>query len=151
MTAGRLRDEPFGALDAPTLYGLARLRADVFVVEQASAFPDLDGRDLEPGARHVWWDDGGRPLAYLRVLAEPDGSVRIGRVATAAAERSQGLADRLVRHALARTSPVDVVLDAQTHLVGWYRRYGFEVSGSQYVDGGVAHVPMRLARCRRAP
>lgn len=148
MTAGRLHDESFGALDAATFYGLARLRAEVFVVEQASAFPDLDGRDLEPDARHVWWDEGGPPLAYLRVLVEPDGSVRIGRVVTAAVARSRGLADRLVRHALARTPPVDVVLDAQTQLVAWYGRYGFEVWGAQYVDGGIAHVPMRLTRRR---
>jgi len=33
-------------LDPVTLYALLRLRVDVFVVEQQTAFPELDGRDL---------------------------------------------------------------------------------------------------------
>ena len=41
-------------LSAAVLYGLLRLRVDVFVVEQRCAYPELDGRDLEPGTVHLW-------------------------------------------------------------------------------------------------
>ena len=144
-----LRDEPFAALDAATLYALLRLRIDAFVVEQACAYPDLDGRDTEPATRHVWWDEGDGPVAYLRVLAEPDGSRRIGRVVTAARARRRGLAERLVRHAIASAPGAHggpVVLAAQAHLEGWYRRLGFEVTGPPFDEDGITHVPMRLAR-----
>lgn len=39
------------AIDPLTLYAILRLRVDVFVVEQACPYPDLDGRDVEPGDR----------------------------------------------------------------------------------------------------
>ena len=41
----------------------------------------------------------------------------------------------------ARADPI--VLDAQTGLVRWYAGYGFEVSGPEFLDGGVPHQPMR--------
>ncbi|MEU8190797.1 hypothetical protein AB0C00_26395, partial [Micromonospora carbonacea] len=44
----------FAQLDARTLHDLLRLRVDVFVVEQRCPYPELDGRDVEPGTRHVW-------------------------------------------------------------------------------------------------
>jgi ElaA protein len=33
-------------------------------------------------------------------------------------------------------------LDAQTELAGWYASYGFTASGPEFVEGGVAHLPM---------
>ena len=40
----------------------------------------------------------------------------------------------------------DVVLDAQTPLVKWYASMGFEVTGGEFLDGGIPHLPMRLKR-----
>ena len=55
--AGVPRDDQqrraFDDLDARAAYDVWRLRQDVFVVEQECPYPDLDGRDLEPGTRHV--------------------------------------------------------------------------------------------------
>ena len=141
-----LRDETYVALDTRTLYALLKLRADVFVVEQACAYPDLDDLDHEPGTRHVWWDEGSGPLAYLRVLAQEDGSRRIGRVVTATTARRRGLAERLIRHVIDDDTAigVPVVLDAQAHLEEWYRRLGFETTGPVFIEDGIAHVPMQL-------
>lgn len=136
----------FEDLDAATLYGLLRLRAAVFVVEQASIFEDLDGRDTEPTTWHLWIDrdgDGGGPLAVARVVAEPGGGSRIGRVATHPSARGAGLAARLVDAALALAER-PVVLDAQEPLVAWYERFGFRVVGEVFDDAGLPHVPMRL-------
>ena len=77
-----VRSAAFADLAGLTAYRLWALRSEVFVVEQAAAYLDLDGRDLEPGTRHLWVEDDGVPVATLRVL--DDGDVwRIGRVATA--------------------------------------------------------------------
>ncbi len=133
-------------LDALTLHDVLRLRQDVFVVEQECAYPDLDGRDVESGALHVWAeDDDGTVVATLRVLREPGGEVRIGRVATARSMRGQGLARTLVSEALERTEGA-VVLDAQTHLAPWYAGLGFVRDGEEFVEDGIPHVPMRLDR-----
>lgn len=135
----------FAQLDAATLYEILRLRTDVFVVEQACAYPELDGRDTHPGTLHLWYADGGSPVCYLRVLADGDGAVRLGRVVTAPDARRRGLGAQLVRAALDRTSG-PVVIDAQAQLQAWYEQLGFSVSGEGFVEDGIAHVPMRLDR-----
>jgi ElaA protein len=137
-------------LDPRTLHGIVRLRVDVFVVEQACPYPELDGRDLDPGTEHVWWDGGDgadeRPAAYLRVLHEPDGTYRVGRVVTRADARGTGLAGRLVGDVVDRHGGRDLVLDAQAHLTAFYGRWGFTPTGPQFLEDGIPHVPMRRSR-----
>lgn len=131
----------FDDLDARTAYALWRLRQQVFVVEQASPYPDLDGRDLEPATRHVLAHDGDELVGCLRVL--DDGShARIGRVVVAPSVRGRGLARDLMDAAMAGIGEREVRLDAQTGLTAFYASYGFEVSGAESVEDGVAHVPM---------
>jgi ElaA protein len=131
----------FAELSSFTLYALLKLRVDVFVVEQRCPYPELDGRDVEPDAVHLWIEDGS-PLAYLRILRDPDGSARIGRVCVAGSARGGGHAQQLVRAALDQIGDRPAVLDAQSHLVGFYSRFGFEVTGPEYVEDGIPHVPM---------
>jgi ElaA protein len=134
------------SLDVPTLYALLHLRHDVFVVEQQCPYRELDGRDLEPGTRHIWIGPSREePLAYLRLLAEPDGSARIGRVCTAGPARGAGLSSQLMVATLELIGEgTPCVLDAQSYLVDFYKRFGFAVAGDEYVEDGIAHVPMRL-------
>ncbi|WP_089404408.1 GNAT family N-acetyltransferase [Geodermatophilus saharensis] len=141
-----LRTARFAELTPFEVYGLCRLRVDVFVVEQQCPYPELDGRDVEPGTWHLWVpDDGeedGAVLATLRVL--DDGATRaIGRVATAAGARGRGLAARLVRAGIDLSEGLPVTMGAQAHLEEWYGRFGFRVSGPGYVEDGIPHVPMR--------
>ncbi len=132
----------FAELDAATLYALLRLRVDVFVVEQACAYPELDGRDTEPGTRHLWLTAAGATTGYLRLLDDPDGVVRIGRVVVAPSARGAGVAGRLMAAALAEAGERPAVLDAQAHLVRLYERHGFAVTGPEYLEDGIPHVPM---------
>ncbi|MGW1452017.1 GNAT family N-acetyltransferase [Micromonospora sp. NPDC002411] len=139
----KVRAASFADLDTHTFHDLLKLRIDVFVVEQNCPYPELDGRDVEPGTRHLWLTDGGAPLAYLRILADPDGTARIGRVVVAPEARGGGHAGRLMTAALEVVGDRPSVLDAQSHLVGFYRRHGFAVSGPEYVEDGIPHTPMR--------
>lgn len=135
----------FDELDNRTAYALWRLRQQVFVVEQQSPYPDLDGRDLEPATRHVLATDGDELVGCLRVL--DDGTcARIGRVVVAPAARGRGLARELMDAAMATIGDREIRLDAQTGLSDWYAGYGFEVSGPEFVEDGVAHLPMRRAQ-----
>lgn len=137
-----IRVASFRDLDVFTLYALLKLRSDVFVVEQACAYADLDGRDTEPGTRHVWLARDREVLAYLRILAD-DGVERIGRVAVASTERGRGHARRLMAHALDVIGNRDSVLNAQTHLAGFYRRLGYAATAPEFLEDGIAHLPMR--------
>ena len=142
--------EPFTAMDAATAYDVWRLRQDVFVVEQECPYPDLDGRDPEPGTRHVLLSDDALPdgqslLGYARVLDDVQ-RWRIGRVVLARSARGRGLADQVMTTALQVCAGRDVVLDAQSPLAGWYATFGFEVDGPEFLDDGIPHLPMRLSR-----
>jgi ElaA protein len=135
-------------LDPVTLYRILQLRVDVFVVEQECAYPELDGRDLEPDAEQLWAEDGDAVLGTIRILVDDD-ALRIGRVATAGAARGLGLASELMRRGVDRCAEIDpakpIVLDAQSHLVDWYARFGFAVDGDEYLEDGIPHKPMRRA------
>src|SRR5919106_2806085 len=113
----------FDELDTRTSYLLWQLREAVFVVEQACPYQELDGRDLEETTRHVWVEEQGRPVAYLRILSE-GASARIGRVLVAQGHRGHGLARVLMERALREIGPQPSVLDAQAHLAGWYEGFG---------------------------
>ena len=133
---------PFLDLDASTAYAVWRLRQQVFVIEQECPYPDLDGRDLEDGTRHVLLRDDGELVGYARVLDDGD-EWRIGRVVLARSVRGRGLADPLLEKALEVCSDRPVVMDAQTPLRAWYERFGFEVVGPEFLDDGIPHLPMR--------
>jgi ElaA protein len=142
----QLYDRGFTELEPATLYAVLRLRQDVFVVEQKCPYPDLDGRDAEPATRHLWLgpaENPADPQSYLRILTEPDGAARIGRVCTALAARGLGLSRRLMAGALERTGDRPCVLDAQSYLVDFYGSFGFEPAGPEFVEDGIPHVPMR--------
>jgi ElaA protein len=132
----------FDDLDARTAYAAWRLRQDVFVVEQACPYPDLDGRDDEPGTRHVLQREDDRLVGYARVL--DDGTVwRVGRVVLDRGARGRGLSGRLMLGALDACPGRDVVLDAQAPLRGWYESLGFTVDGEEFLEDGIPHLPMR--------
>ena len=141
-----LRTATFRDLDTTSLYAILKLRADVFVVEQQCAYGDLDGRDDEPGTRHLWFTRDGEVRAYVRILNDGDVE-RIGRVVTAKTARGAGLAGRLMEEALTIIGNRPSVLDAQAYLVDFYARYGFRPTGPEFLEDGIPHVPMR----REAP
>jgi ElaA protein len=137
-----IRVASFRDLDTTTLYAILKLRVDVFVVEQQCPYPELDGRDVEPGTRHVWLSRGDDILAYLRILDE-HGTERISRVLTAPAARQGGYASRLLEHALTVIGSRPSTLQAQAHLTGFYARFGYAEAGPGYLEDGIPHVPMR--------
>lgn len=137
----------FDELTPHRLYALLRLRSEVFVVEQDCVFLDLDDRDHETDAEHLWLDDPRGLAGCLRLLHESGDRWSMGRVVTRADVRSRGVAGTLVRAGLDRLRALGcrrVDLGAQAHLAGWYGSFGFVVDGDAYVEDGIPHVPMSL-------
>ena len=136
-------------LSTGELYELLAFRQAIFVVEQASPYPDLDGRDS--AARHLIFRCDGALIGCLRLIA-PDGEgdirspVRLGRVAVAEAERGKGYARLMVEEALRLAAELypgcSTEIGAQTYLEPFYASFGFARSTSPYDDFGVPHVDM---------
>jgi ElaA protein len=132
----------FSELTAQELHDILELRSSVFVVEQNCVYNDIDGRDTEPETQHFWTECDGRIETYLRVLADGQGAIRIGRVVTRPTSRGQGLAVQLLKSVISAAGGA-IVLDAQAQLETWYETLGFTRSGDDFIEDGIAHVPMR--------
>lgn len=121
---------------------LARaLRHEVFVVEQGVP-EELEWDEFDPSSAHALaLDAGGSVVGTGRLLA--DG--HIGRMAVAAAWRGKGVGAALLRHLIElgrRQGMTRLVLNAQTHAVPFYTRYGFCPEGEEYFEAGIPHLTM---------
>ncbi|GGE00135.1 ElaA protein [Aureimonas endophytica] len=137
----------FDALTARELHDILKLRCDVFVVEQACAFPEIDGRD--PEAHHLMGFEASGLAGCLRLFgpSAEEPAWRIGRIAVGPGQRGTGLGHRMMAEALrfaAEGSPGHaIVLSAQSRLEAFYARHGFEAEGLPYLEDGIEHVDMR--------
>jgi ElaA protein len=137
---------PFDALTAGELYELLKLRAEVFVVEQACAFQDMDGADKY--AIHVLGTLDGELVAYARCFPAgikfPEAS--IGRVITRESVRGSGTGHELTRRCIACVSQYwgeqRIRIGAQARLEKFYLQHGFLSAGAPYIEDGIPHVEM---------
>lgn len=133
-------------LDAAMLYELLKLRVEVFVVEQATPYPELDGRDLLAETRHFWLETpSGEVISTLRLMEEHPGGqkgFRIGRVCTKREARGHGHSTRLLQAALAEVGDYPCRIDSQMYLADMYARLGFVRDGEEFLEDGIPHVPM---------
>jgi predicted GNAT family N-acyltransferase len=122
---------------------LRAIRHQVFVVEQGVPETlEWDGRD--PDCVHVLARDcNGAPIGTGRLL--PD--AHIGRMAVLEPWRRAGVGSvilrLLVEIARARGDRV-AILSAQSYVLDFYRRAGFEVTSEEYLEAGIRHREMRL-------
>ena len=141
-----LQIKRFGELTAEELYRILKLRVDVFVVEQACPYPELDGLDRE--ALHIWLEDGEGIHAYLRVMDRGAESqyVSIGRVVVR--ERRRGLGTRILKEGIRAARELlgaeAIYLEAQTYAVGLYEKQGFRPISEEFLLDGIPHVKMLL-------
>ena len=129
------------------LHDLLKLRVDVFVVEQACAYAEIDGRD--PVAWHIMgYDPAGALIAYARILPPgSDGLPHLGRFVVSPRHRGTGLGRMLVERGLAflqkQFGSTRSALAAQSHLEKFYAAHGYARIGDEYVWDGIPHVDMR--------
>lgn len=136
----------FDELTAAQLYAVLRLRSEVFVVEQACLFQDMDGAD--PQAMHVLGSAQGALVAYARCFAAgiKFAEASIGRIVTAPSVRGSGAGHALVEQAIACLSrqwgAQAIRIGAQARLESFYGQHGFENTGRPYLEDGIAHLEM---------
>ena len=126
-------------------------RQQVFAIEQACIYLDVDGYD-EPAWHVAAWSPQHRvPLAYARLIdpghkyAEPS----MGRVITTEAGRGTGLGRELVRRVIELSRRVfpghGLRISAQSRLEKFYEEAGFVIVGERYMEDGIPHTEMVLA------
>ena len=134
----------FEQLSTDALYEILRFRQSIFVVEQRSPYPDLDGLDQD--AWHLLLRVEGELAGYLRLVPMP---LRIGRVAVALASsppRARPQADGGGAALLSRAlSGAGYRPRRAAHLSAFLcKRFSFAVTSEPYDDFGVMHVEMAI-------
>lgn len=136
----------FNELTTTELYELLKARAEIFVVEQNCVYQDLDGVDYR--SLHVYYEEDGRVLAYLRAFEKEDmeNTVQMGRVLSI--EHGIGLGGKILKEGLQiiskKMNPKCIYIEAQCYAVGYYEKVGFEVCSDEFLEDGIPHVQMKL-------
>ena len=135
----------FHELDKEELYKFMQLRIEVFVVEQDCPYQDLDNLDIQ--GRHIWIEEEGTILSYLRL--NPPGTrfnePSLGRIVTKDTVRSRGLAEIIINKALEiihNDYRMPTRISAQTYLEDYYSKFDFVKCSEEYMEDNIPHIEM---------
>ncbi|MFZ2669901.1 MAG: GNAT family N-acetyltransferase [Streptococcus suis] len=140
----------FDQLSLQELYTILTLRTNVFVVEQACPYPEVDGKD--PNCLHLLGTINGELVAYLRIL--PAGlrydEVSIGRVVVKPSHRGKGLGRLMMEQAIHcitnEWKESQIKIGAQAYLEKFYQSLGFEPVSEVYLEDDIPHLDMLYSK-----
>ncbi|MEO8716598.1 MAG: GNAT family N-acetyltransferase [Burkholderiales bacterium] len=119
----------------------SRVRTLVFVEEQGVPV-EIEMDDKDAASVHAIAYVDGRAVGTGRLL--PDG--HIGRMAVLRQSRKRGVGGAILTCLVdeaRRRGMMEVVLSAQTHALGFYRKHGFLEQGAIFEEAGIPHQEMR--------
>jgi predicted GNAT family N-acyltransferase len=123
---------------------LDAVRRSVFVEEQ-NVPEALEWDDMDESSYHVLALDGDdTPIGTGRLLL--DG--HIGRMAVLKAWRGRGVGGAILMALLGlaqKEGHETVILNAQTHALAFYKKHGFKVFGSEFMEAGIPHRAMKIS------
>lgn len=135
----------FDDLTAKEYYTILKERIRTFVVEQDSAYQEVDEIDLH--ATHLTKKEAGEVKAYARIYEHED-HIRIGRVLVPERFRGGGHGRELFGKAvdfIQSTYPSKTIeIQAEAYLKNFYGSYGFEPISDEYLDYDIPMVNMKL-------
>ena len=134
----------FEELTTTELYEILKARAEIFVVEQECVYQDLDDKDYK--SLHVFYEEEGKVIAYLRSFVKEKDVIQMGRVLTI--EHGKGLGGKLLKVGIeeikTKQNPKKIFIEAQCYATGYYAREGFKVCSEEFLEDGIPHVEMEL-------
>ncbi|MDH5480229.1 MAG: GNAT family N-acetyltransferase [Nitrosomonas sp.] len=122
---------------------LRAIRESVFIHEQQVPV-ELEWDEFDEICLHILaMSPQGEPIGTARLLQ--DGY--IGRMAVLKEWRGKGFGSAMMLRLLEESrnqGTKEVVLNAQTSAIGFYERFGFKVTGEEFIEAGIPHVRMIL-------
>ncbi len=139
--------KPFNTLSLEELYKILQLRQEIFILEQACVYNDLDNKDQKSAHLMAW--HGDTLAAYTRLIpygiSYPD-AMSIGRVVVMAEFRGRKIGEQLMMRSIESVQDFfgrhPIKIGAQQHLKAFYNRFDFEQTSQPYMDAGIVHIEM---------
>lgn len=136
----------FHELSLEELYGVLKLRSDVFIVEQDCIYPDIDDKDQK--AIHILLKKNNIVIGYTRIFKPGDyfEQASIGRVVVSKTERHNQYGTKIMEvsmETIYKQLQTDVIkISAQVYLNDFYKNLGFKAIGECYLEDGIPHIAM---------
>jgi len=138
----------FSELSIDELYEIMALRQEVFVVEQDCPYLDADGKDQQ--ALHLMgFDKNKKLISYARIAASGvfyENYISIGRIVSAPSVRGKGVGKKLIIESLDTIDKLfnskAIKISAQCYLIRFYKSFGFEIIGEEYLEDNIPHIAM---------
>lgn len=133
----------FDDLTSDELYGILKLRSEVFVVEQECVYQDLDDKDQL--SYHLFLENDGETVAVSRIIPENVSyeEMSIGRVVVKENFRGQGLSKIMMKKAIDfivdDLGKSEIRLSGQAYLVDFYENLGFKKVSDVYMEDNIEH------------
>lgn len=140
------RFQTFDELTTTELYGILRLRSEVFVLEQRCCYLDADNKDQR--SHHLSGYRDGELMAFSRIV--PPGLSyeypAIGRIVVSRKGRGAGYGVELLNVSIQKLEElygnVPIRIGAQLYLKRFYESFGFRQSGEIYLEDAIEHIEM---------
>lgn len=134
----------FSDLTIDELYAILQVRFNVFVLEQQCLYAEIDGKDQT--AYHLFKEQDGEVVAYVRIYRTPAGQAALGRVLVQKQCRGKGIAQELLAKAICfveeELKEGTIKIQAQEYLKDFYGALGFVPVSAVYLEDGIPHVDM---------
>jgi ElaA protein len=138
---------PFNDLTPQEVYAILGLRQDVFIIEQACIYQDIDG--IDTSSHHILASSNETLIAYSRIIPIADSDfVKLGRIIVHNDHRGIALGRHLVQYSISEAirlySPKYIHISAQSYLLQFYESFGFHSISDYYDLDGITHLDMAL-------
>lgn len=123
------------------------LRKDVFILEQHKTEQEEYDEYDKTALFCIVLEDDHTVKATGRLNILEDGTYKIGRIAVDKNARGKKYGDMVVRMLVNRaieSGAQKVLVGAQIKAVGFYESIGFHISGEEYIEAGIPHIPMYI-------
>ena len=131
----------FNELTRKELWEIARLRIDVFTLEQKIDENDLDDEDYK--ALHIYIKDKDKIVSYARILKDDD-FIKVGRVCTNINYRNLGLQTKIFKYIIKKYEKIYV--SSQDQVVSFYEKLGFKKVGDKYLEANILHQKLTFTK-----
>ena len=118
-----------------------KIRYKVFVDEQKVPV-DLEIDELESMCMHGVIYDSSKAIATIRIYPLKSTEYKIQRVAVLSDYRSKGVGRLLmqeVENKIKRKNNQRLILDSQNKAIPFYKKLGYKISSSEFMDAGIPH------------